>query len=358
MKYQRALLVLVPLLLLACEDENTVTPPPPPSLSAEEQQVVDNCRAIRDALEAYAAGHGGSYGDNGWIPDLGLDEMTNPYSGEREPSGAWPLSPGQIGMEGYACDGVVLGYRITGYGRDGVVITLESLGNVPSDIRDDHDATIANALLVMDAAKRYAAANDGEFPSDVNASTNNDGNTLVDLLPDGALLLNPITDQQDNPVDGSTFGDGSIGYTPRDVAGEGIQSSFLIDASGCGFDIILTLVPRTEFEERVNADARTLRAAVEMFADASGEYPRNLDNDWTPGGKRVLDLYSEIASNHRTDFINPYTKLHYIPSIGIATGKGNIAYQPIETEGVVTDYVITGRSVFDEIVRIGPYPTP
>jgi hypothetical protein len=52
--------------------------------------------------------------------------------------------------------------------------------------------------------------------------------------------------------------------------------------------------------------------------------------------------------------LNPYTKQHYIPALGIAAGKGAIAYQPAETAGEVTDYVVTGRNAFDEFVRLGP----
>ena len=70
-----------------------------------------------------------------------------------------------------------------------------------------------------------------------------------------------------------------------------------------------------------------------------------------------MNLYTEIVYSHPIDFLNPYTQQHYIPAIGIATGKGAIAYQPIETAGVVTDYVVTARGVFHEIVRLGPKPS-
>jgi hypothetical protein len=103
-------------------------------------------------------------------------------------------------------------------------------------------------------------------------------------------------------------------------------------------------------EEDVFQAGLGLRVAVDEFRQASGHYPHNLDTETTPGGKTVLDLYLEFGY----DFENPYTSAAYIPSIGIATSKGEVAYQPIETASVVTSFTITGRGVFEEIVRLGP----
>ena len=69
-------------------------------------------------------------------------------------------------------------------------------------------------------------------------------------------------------------------------------------------------------------------------------------------GKTVLDLY---AAGGR-DFTNPYTNQEYVPGVGIATVPGEVAYQPIETDGAVTDFLITARNMFEEIQRIGPLP--
>jgi hypothetical protein len=70
----------------------------------------------------------------------------------------------------------------------------------------------------------------------------------------------------------------------------------------------------------------------------------------TPGGKTTLDLYFD----HGYDFENPYTDQAYVPSLGVATKKGEVAYQPIETAGVVTSFTITGRGATKEILRLGP----
>jgi hypothetical protein len=93
-----------------------------------------------------------------------------------------------------------------------------------------------------------------------------------------------------------------------------------------------------------------------MFADASGHYPHDLDTETTPGGKTVLNLISEITDGHVPYFVNYYNQDHYVPTLGAATGSFSLAYQPIETAGIVTDYVITGRALFREIIRLGPRP--
>jgi hypothetical protein len=343
---KRFLLCVLALLILGCGDDDPVVTPPDP-LSPEDQQTVDNCNALRDAIEAYAAGHGGSYGT--FLG--GILQSVNPYSGEDEPSGTIGGSPGQIAVEAFQdCDDSVLGYRITGYGKEGVLVKLENLSSVPQELRSAHDALFANVRLVVDAAKAYAAANNGAYPSDVGGTPNLEGDTLVDLLPNGELLINPFTSMPDQPIDGSSASAGDIGYVPSDPVGDGTLGSFVIDAMGCNGWIVATVLPYSQKEEYVWHDALELRVAVNQFKQASGQYPHNLDTETTPGGKTVLELHTDNGY----DFENPYTGLAYVPSLGSAANKGEVSYQPIETEGVVTSFAITGRGVFEEILRLGP----
>jgi hypothetical protein len=348
MKTRLIILLVLPLLFLGCEDDTTTPPPPPTALSAEDQQVIANCRALQASIEAYAAAHGGSYGEY-WL--RGGISLTNPYSGEYEPSFGIPC-PGQVVVNTYTdCNnGDVLGYRIIGYGMVGAVITLENMSNVPSEARTWYDATMANIFLVYDAAKSYATANDGEYPGDVSGSQNLDGKTLIDYLPGGSYILNALTSVSDNPVDGAAGSEGAIGYIPTDMDGDGIYDAFVIDAVGCHYNIIATVVPYSEKEEHIWHDAFSLRSAVYQFHQASGHYPHNLDTETTPGGKTVLDLCADKGK----EFENPYTDQIYVPALGIAANKGEVAYQPIEDAGLVTGYTITGRGVFEEIIRLGP----
>ena len=347
--------VLLPLLLLGCEEDPSPVQETKVPLTAD-QQIVADCHAIQDALDQYAAAHGGSFGDYyiHWN-DAGLTSFTNPYTGAQEPSGTLALSAGQIGIDQYlvcASGHQVLGYRITGYGRDHQLIMLESVANVPTDARDVHDGVVANALVAADAARQFASHNDGEFPEDLS-STDLDGKTLIDYLPNGELLVNPASGMKTEPVDGSAVNPGEVGYAAR-AAGDGFIFSYIIDGSGC-LGTIVSLLPYPGAEDDINGLCHNLREAVEAFKTASGSYPHNLDTETTPGGKTAFALYFENDPS-ATDFVNPYTQEHYFPGIGTASEKGEIAYQPIETTGVVTDYVITGRGLVDEIAHLGPYP--
>ncbi len=317
---------------------------------------------MRDAAEAYAASHNGIYGEyNMNLSDLGIAYVNNPYSGEQEPSGARAMAPGQIGVQEFnECESPysVIGYRITGYGKDHTLITLEALDNVPSDLVAAHDATIANAFLVLDAAKRFAADNHGACSTDVAGDTDTNGQTLQDHLPSGMLLENGFTSENTEPQDGVGLGvPGAVGYLGAD-SGSGIIDSFSIEAYGCNGDIILTLTPSTAYGDVVWYGAYTLRTIIETFAQAAGHYPHNIDTETTPGGKTVFDLMIEMTYDHVPYFENWYTHEHYVPILGTPTGKFTIGYQPIESAGVVTDYVITGRGAVEEIVRLGPRPLP
>lgn len=356
---RRFLWAFLPLYLLACNGENATVQPPVPL--TPDEQVVANCQALRDALEQYAAEHDSDYPAlPAFWRNLGIDLFNNPYTGEtHEPSGTRARFPGQMGLELYpSCDGEqVLGYRISGYGVDHQLIVLESLAGVPADVRYVHDVVVANAFLVADAARRWADSNGGEFPTDLGSDAGSDGKTLVDLLPNGRLLVNPVYGREIEPVDGSAMGSGSVGYVPW-ASSEGFTRSFMIEGIGCDLYIIVAITPFSETEDITNNESHDLRAAIEAFKQASGEYPHNLDTETTPGGETVFDLYFGNGHHQYSDFVNPYTQDHYFPFVGTASNKGEIAYQPIEVAGVVSDYVITGRGLFREVAHLGPWPAP
>jgi hypothetical protein len=354
---RRTLWALLPLFILGCSDDSS--PLQPPATLTPDEQTVANVRAIRDGLETYAAAHNGTYGeyDLPLLKDLGLEQMTNAYTGELEPSSVRATFPGQIGIEAYTCGGTVSGYRITGYGKDHLLITLETLEKVPADVRYSHDITVANAFLVMDAARRYSEANNGVFPADISGDMDGDGKTLQDLLLDGTLLINPFTSLKTEPQDGLGLAiPGAIGYSGAD-SGSGDFDTYTMEAYDCDGAIMLTMVPcNSAYGSLIWIGSHDLRTAVEMFASASGHFPHNLDSETTPGGKTVLDLLSQMTDGHVPYIPNPYNQAHYVPTLGIATGNFTLAYQPIETAGTVTDYVITGRGAFEEIIRLGPKP--
>jgi hypothetical protein len=372
MMSRRLFSTLLLLFIIACSDDDNSTVQPPVPLTPDEQ-VVANVRAMHDTLEKFASEHGGNYGYWTWRygNQNAVTSVKNPYTGETEPSSIRAAGPGQIGLEWYyncaGCDGgwpgcadstiTAIGYRITGYGNDHMLITLESVDNVPAEVRYQHDATVANAYLVMDAAKRFADENNGVFSTDIAGDQTSENKTLLDLLPNGILLLNAFTNAETEPQDGLTLiTPGAIGYIGSDYSGTGDINYFQIEGDGCDGEVIATLLPYTEYGLLVRNGCDWLRACLEQFAKASGHYPHDLNAETTPDNKTILDIYEEITWDHSTNFVNPFTQEHYVPSIGIATGKGAIGYEPIETAGIVTDYVITGRDAFNEIVRLGPRP--
>ena len=73
------------------------------------------------------------------------------------------------------------------------------------------DSVIANAYIVRDAAEAFAAANNGLYPRLTTEKTL-DGQTLIDLLPDGKYLVNPYVGFMDSPRDGFAAYPGQVGY--------------------------------------------------------------------------------------------------------------------------------------------------
>jgi hypothetical protein len=70
----------------------------------------------------------------------------------------------------------------------------------------------ANAEIVRQAVISFAAANDGLYPANVGVDTTDQGDTLIDLLPNGRLLANPFTAAATEPMDGAAACPGQCGY--------------------------------------------------------------------------------------------------------------------------------------------------
>ena len=135
MKKSLTFLILLLLFAPGCGDERSpvdVTEP----LSPEEAQVIANCLAVQQAVEAFAAQDGGVYPSNVGVDvtpsgqtvvDLlpgGLN-LENPFTTAFNQ----PVDgvAGLIGETGYAPDNqgpLTVGYQITGFGADSIIITL------------------------------------------------------------------------------------------------------------------------------------------------------------------------------------------------------------------------------------------
>jgi len=332
--------------LIGCEEDSVQpTPAPPPTL---DEQVVANCRALRDGVEAYASTHDGNFpvGAEG----AGV-EFTNPYTGGEVYFEPVARFPGTVGYDVYMecdADDRVTGYRITGYGRDHQLITLENLSAVSVDARWIHDITLANAYAVLNAAQEYYAVNGG-YPDDLSQG-GSDGKTLIDLLPGGQLLVNPADGYKSQPVDGSPGGAGEVGYTAAGY-GSGSWQGCFVDFMDCQLTPFADRVFSSQSQEDVSTVSQGyyLRQVVEQFAVEAGQYPHNVDTDETPSGKTVVELL-----NH--SFHDPYTGQVSPPINGIAATRGQVGYSPVEDTGVVVGYIITGQGLFEGIVRLEQAP--
>jgi hypothetical protein len=350
-RYVFAVILLLALLAaVGCDNDSTVTPAPPSQTALTlDEQVIANCEVLRDSLEAYASRHNGDYPDGTYYRSALNVHLTNPYTGMPEESGPRARFRGQTAFEPYmACDGsnLIAGYRITGYGLDHQLIQFESVEQVPADSRWVHDIVVANAYLVLDAAQRWAETN-GHYPSDLS-DTGSGGKTLIDLLPGGNFLPNPIYGANYyEPIDGAPADVGDVGYTPIGSA-DGETINCLVEAYGCNFADGLTIMPDADYDFDIRTHSHELRAAVEEFASDAGTYPRDVDTDQTPSGKTVLDLLGPLG--------DPFTLQPSPPINGTATTRGQVGYALVIENDVVTGYVITARGLFDEIARLGPLP--
>jgi hypothetical protein len=103
------------------------------------------------------------------------------------------------------------------------------------------DTVIAHVYIVRDAVEAFAAANNGVYPH-LTTWEGVDGQTLIDLLPDGKYLVNPYWGVMDSPMDGSSAMAGQVGYMARDVDADGAPDGYVIDALGAdGATILITL---------------------------------------------------------------------------------------------------------------------
>jgi prepilin-type N-terminal cleavage/methylation domain-containing protein len=98
---------------------------------ARESEVQSNAHTVQLAVENYGVMNDGIYsaaaGD--LLPHLpGSALMRNAFTGQlSEPHfGQAAAAPGEIGVEPVLENGVIIGYRITAFGKDGNILTLET----------------------------------------------------------------------------------------------------------------------------------------------------------------------------------------------------------------------------------------
>jgi hypothetical protein len=198
--------------------------------SPEAAKVRLNCLLLKQAVEESAVQNGGAYPDNvdtdrmpggrsvvDLLPRAHL--LENPYTGKLEsPVNHSATRPGEIGYaaipEYHAhcpwCGGYIPpGYVITGYVHGGrpIVVTNLKIGTIEAIV-------MSHCRTLQLAVEEFAARNEGVYPSDVDADCTPEGETVTDLLPDGALMENSMTYASTEPVNGQAAIAGQIGYVP------------------------------------------------------------------------------------------------------------------------------------------------
>ena len=95
---------------------------------------------------------------------------------------------------------------------------------------------LENCLLVQAAVEKFAIKNDGIYPYNSNEMTPA-GETLIDLLPEGMLLENPVYLCRIEPVDGAAAVPGQTGYVVA-INRDGEATGYLITGFGLHDEIV------------------------------------------------------------------------------------------------------------------------
>lgn len=94
----------------------------------------------------------------------------------------------------------------------------------------------SNCHTIQLAAEDFSVQNDGVYAADL-ADALPSGDTLVLLLPAGALLENPFSKVADSPIDGAATAVGEAGYLVH-VDASGIPDGYTINGFGKTVEII------------------------------------------------------------------------------------------------------------------------
>ncbi len=217
--------------------------------SPQEARVRLNCLLLKLAVEESTAQNEGLYPESvdkdripgGSVIDLLPRDhlLDNPFTGLREsPVNRSAARPGEIGYaaipEYRPLNGrhVPPGYVITGFLNDARQVVVTNLAICAIDA-----IVMSHCRTVQLAVEEFAARNNGIYPADVGSDIDAYGETVVDLLPREAFLINPATWAATEPVDGWAANQGEIGYMPNCSGGVNLGST--ITGTGADFTTIM-----------------------------------------------------------------------------------------------------------------------
>jgi hypothetical protein len=209
-----------------------------------------------------------------------------------------------------------------------------------------------NCQIVLEAVEAYAAENNlYYYPVDVYYDTSLAGNSLINLLPEGQMLINPFTNLPTEPVNRRAANPGEIGYEPwwRDSR---VNTGYTITGFGLS-SIIIELSNLDALEDSVRNNCLLVQQAVEEFAAQNqGVYPLELGDVTDCRGESIIDLLPGESY-----LVNPFTKHATEPVDGEAAIVGSTGYRVVSPAGCCVGYIITGTgragAKIVEITNIG-----
>jgi type IV pilus assembly protein PilA len=99
----------------------------------------------------------------------------------------------------------------------------------------------SNCHTVQLAAEDFAVQSDGVYADNVGVDATPSGDTIIDMLPGGALLENPFTKAATEPVDAAATNPGETGYLPVAIGGVNVGYSI----TGVGKTAAVTIITLT-----------------------------------------------------------------------------------------------------------------
>ncbi len=121
----------------------------------------------------------------------------------------------------------------------GILAAIAIPNFISMQARAKEASTKSNCHTVQLAAEDFAVQNDGVYAANVSADVTPAGQTIVAMLPGGALLENPFTKIASEPIDGPAATDGQTGYVP--IIQGGVNVGYTITGAGKGGNVIITL---------------------------------------------------------------------------------------------------------------------